>query len=58
MAEQEPNPNYCTHEPDWDSLLVTEDGGDTYIDIVCAKCGITGCLGNREQLIEGVTWEI
>jgi len=32
------------HRPKWDSIHVTSDGGQHYVDVNCADCGISGCV--------------
>lgn len=44
------------HRPDWQSVTVGDDGGETYIDIGCAKCGRNGCVGNSKTLTAGICW--
>ncbi len=44
------------HEPDWSSVSVENDGDETYIDVSCADCGRSGCIGTAETLSEGISW--
>jgi len=44
------------HIPDWNSVQVNHDGDEIYIDVNCSKCGISGCIGTREKLIDGIQW--
>ena len=44
------------HVPDWNSVLVTHDGDETYIDVNCSECGRSGCIGTREKLVDGIQW--
>lgn len=45
------------HEPDWSSVFVEEDGGETYIDVSCKHCGASGCIGTSHSLAENIDWE-
>ena len=35
----------CEHEPNWDTLTVSRDGDNVYLDVNCINCGTSGCLG-------------
>jgi hypothetical protein len=45
----------CEHVIDWGSVSLSHDGA-TYIDVNCAKCGLSGCLGSAEALAKDVCW--
>ena len=44
------------HEPDWQSVSVTIANGVTYIDVNCAVCGQSGCIGTSETIAD-VQWD-
>lgn len=44
------------HVVNWQSLSVQPDGGDYYIDVNCAACGKSGCLGSAADLAVHVSW--
>jgi hypothetical protein len=44
------------HSPDWGSVTIAYDGGETYIDVNCEHCGQSGCVGTHVTLAEGITW--
>ena len=44
------------HEPDWKSISVEVDG-DTYVDVNCKHCGMSGCVGNEKTLLADINWE-
>jgi hypothetical protein len=44
------------HVPDWQTVVVTSDGGETYIDLACQNCGRSGCVGTARTLTENICW--
>lgn len=49
--------NETGHEPDLLSpILITSDGGVTYLDVSCKHCGRSGCLGTYDQLVKEISW--
>ena len=45
----------CEHEPDMATLHVNSDGGAIYLDVSCAKCGVSGCVGElRYDSMDGI----
>jgi len=49
-------PDGTPHTPDWNSVNIQHDGDEVYIDINCLDCGRSGCIGNRPQLEEHISW--
>ena len=47
----------CNHEPDWNSVQVNHEEVETYIDINCIFCGMSGCVGNERTLTNDINWE-
>lgn len=45
-----------SHEPDWNTISVENDGNVFYVDIRCADCGRSGCLGESEMLKKDISW--
>jgi len=50
------SPNW-NHEPDWNSVHISHDGGGVYIDVNCKHCGLSGCIGTEKTLTEGISWD-
>jgi hypothetical protein len=44
------------HVPDWNSITISQDGDELYIDISCEECGQSGCVGNKNTLVAGINW--
>jgi len=44
------------HRPNWKSVSIEQDGGETYIDVTCVKCGRSGCVGTTKTLGDGINW--
>ena len=44
------------HLPNWNSVSVEQDGGETYIDVTCRCCGRSGCVGTTKTLSDGINW--
>lgn len=40
-----------SHKPDINTLAVTYDEGEVYIDISCSACGHSGCVGKLDLKI-------
>jgi len=51
-----PKSSTGTHEPDWQSVAISYDGGETYIDINCLYCERSGCLGTSKTLTDNIMW--
>jgi hypothetical protein len=50
---------YCKsdkHCPDWHSVIVQYDGDGCYVDVNCIRCGLSGCVGTHETLLDGIQW--
>jgi hypothetical protein len=45
-----------THVPDWRSLTIEWDGDEAYIDVCCANCGRSGCVGTQTTLEKEIMW--
>lgn len=46
----------CEHEPDWQAIHITHDGGETYVDVDCRWCELSGCIGTSKTLAHDITW--
>lgn len=44
------------HIPNWKTVTISSDGGETYIDVCCQNCGRSGCLGTSKTLTANITW--
>jgi len=44
------------HDPDWNTVTTEWDGDTLYVDVNCAKCGRSGCVGSVEQLKDNICW--
>lgn len=44
------------HKPDWKSVNEQWDGDTLYLDVNCADCGRSGCIGTSSTLEEGIMW--
>lgn len=44
------------HRVNWSSVYTEGDGGDLYLDVSCADCGRSGCVGNTDMLSGSTTW--
>jgi len=44
------------HEPDWQTMTVSHEGGGHYIDVDCKHCGRSGCVGTAETLGDNLQW--
>ena len=45
------------HEPDWNSVQLTWDGDELYVDVNCKHCGDSGCIGSSKTLEADINWE-
>ena len=45
-----------THRPDWKTVSVEPDGDGVYIDVSCADCGLSGCVGTSDYLADRISW--
>jgi hypothetical protein len=44
------------HKPDWSTVTEEIDGGTSYVDVLCANCGRSGCVGAIQLLEKEINW--
>lgn len=44
------------HTPAWDTLHMSQDGQEWYVDVNCKHCGRSGCVAAQSKLESEITW--
>ena len=52
-----PNSDTDTHEPDWNTISLANDGERFFVDVNCKNCGHSGCVATGTfSDLQGVNW--